>query len=460
VTDPRVAAQGVRRVSGLNRRTGVVRPEPIDLSPSVQGHTPRPYQEKGVVFLKTNARALLGDEMGLGKSCQILRALPRRARVIIVCPASVILVWEAEIASWRPDLKVTVGEELRRPDEGEILLISYDSLPDVPASTFSLVLEPMGDVYLVLDEAHMVKSDNAQRTTKVRMLGHQCGHVWGATGTPMLGTPPDLWGVLLSLGLAHVFGSLDHFIELCGGKPKWRYDKRQGRAVRCGYEWGKISPAVRETLATVMLRRRRADVLKDLPPEHVIDVPVRAPEDLTAFLDRVKDAWDDVGADDLPPFELLSEARAALARSKIPALLDLVGEASESFPLLVFSAHVDPILAVAEKFGKDACVLMGGESAADRRRAVEGFKAGRKRILAMTIKAGGAGLNLQEAGGMVFCDEEWTPGLNDQARARASRPGQKHARITIWRLVSSHPVDVRLAEILDEKRRLQGEAIG
>jgi SWI/SNF-related matrix-associated actin-dependent regulator of chromatin subfamily A-like protein 1 len=458
MTDPRLALPP-RRASGVGRVTGARQVAEIDESPSRRGHALRPYQLDAIRFLRGRKRALLGDEMGLGKTATLLRALPRRARAIVVCPASVVLVWEAEVAEWRSDLRVTSSEELRRPDEGEVIVVSYDSLPEIPRSTVSLLTEPMTDVYLLLDECHMTKSDDAQRTIKARMLGYQCGWVWGATGTPMLGTPPDLWGVLLSLGLAGVFGSLSHFVELCDGKERWRFDRRQGRKVRCGYEWGTVSPVVKETLKTVMLRRLRADVLPDLPREHVIDVPVEAPDDLRSYLDRVKEAWDDVGADDLPPFELLSEARAALARSKIPALIEHVGRASESFPLLVFSAHVDPILEVAGSF-KNATKLMGGESKSDRKKAVEDFKAGKKRILAMTIKAGGAGLNLQEAGGMIFCDEEWTPGLNDQARARASRPGQRHARIAIWRLVSSHPVDVRLAEILDEKRRLQAEAIG
>lgn len=449
----------LRRQVGIDRVVGMRRVAPITAAPSESGKVPRPYQLEASAFLRDRTRALLGDQMGLGKSQALLRALPPAARVIIVCPASVILVWEEEIRDWAPRYKVTIGETLRRPGEWEILVISYDSLPDLPTTSTKLVTEPMRDVHLILDEAHAVMRCTAARTQKVRMLVLQCGVVWGATGTPMLGTPPDLWGVLLSLNLVHVFESCAKFVELCGGKPKWVFDKRTRQHVQRGYEWGEVSPTVKETLKKVMLRRLRRDVLPDLPDEHVIDVPVKAPKDLTIYLDEVKEAWDDVGPRDLPPFELLAEARAALARSKIPAALELIQEVAEDHPLLVFSAHVDPILAVSKL--KGTCILIGEETSLKRKRAaVEAFKSGKKRILAMTIKSGGAGLNLQEAGGMVFIDEEWTPGLNDQARARASRPGQKHDKITIWRLVSQHPVDVRLAEVNDEKRRLAVAAIG
>lgn len=421
-----------------------------DLGPSTDGQCMKPYQVEAVHWLRSMKNALLADEMALGKTAVSLRARRKRARVVVCCPASVTYEWAKEAAKWRPDFMVTLDEPLRRPHENELLVISYDSLPDPPRGSSKLVLEPMSDVDLIGDEIQMCKNDTAQRTEKFRRLAAQCGSCHGLTGTPMVGVPPDLWGVLVSLGLAHVYGSRDRFVKLCGGKEKWMVDRSTGKRRQIGYEWGKISDEVNKILRTVMLRRKRADVLKDLPPSQYIDVPVRAPDDLREFLDRVKDAWDEVGPHDLPPFNLLSEAMVALARSKIEAAVEWTERAAEQFPLLVFSAHRDPVIEVGTRV-KGAGYFIGETPDAERERLIGEFKKGKLRVLAMTIKTGGMGLNLQEAGGILFVDREYSPGLNKQAEMRANRPGTKHASIVVARLISNHPLDVRLSQILDTK---------
>jgi SNF2 family DNA or RNA helicase len=441
----RVALQGGGRVQA---------PDPPDLKGL------RPEQKEGVLWLRARKAGLLADDMGIGKTVQALRALPRRARAIVVCPASVTLTWEDEIAKWRPDLKATVGEALRRPEEGEVLIISYHALPDAPRASRFLIQDPLHDVDLILDECHMVKDESAQRTEKVRRLATQCARVWGLTGTPMLGSPEDLWGVLASVRLAaELYGDRRIFIQMCGGKERWLFDKRRGCAVRRGWVWGQVSPEVKQVLTERgMLRRLRRDVL-DLPPLQQITIPVAAPEDLTEYLDEIKAAWDEVGADDLPPFELLSEARAALARSRIPAAVEWAGNnATDETPLLVFSAHQEPIVAVGALPG--AVSFTGVETKTQREAAIRRFKAGKARILATTIACGGAGLNLQEAGAVLMIDRDWTPGMNHQAVARMYRGGQTRASVLVASMISRHPLDVRLNEILVEKERLIAAAVG
>lgn len=409
--------------------------------------------------------ALLGDDMGCGKSMQALRALPRRGRTILVTMASIIPSWQDQIQNWRPDLVATVCEQkndLRRPDEGETLLCSYDSLPDLRAHTTALIDEPLSDVHLLLDECQAAKSDDSLRSKKVRRLRIQCGWCWGLTATPMLGDPEDLWGVLVSVGLANIFEDRQTYVEMCGGKPRFIWDKRMNRGRgglrRIGYNWGTVSPEVKERLHTVMLRRLADDVLDDLPEIESYDIPVKTPKDLVPFLTKVKDEWDLVGPGDLPPFELLSEGMAALARSKIPAALEQADLKAEHAPLLVFSAHVDPILAMKDL--KGAAAFVGTESVKERARLIAKFQAGDLRILAMTIATGGTGLNLQHAGGVLFIDRNYDPTKEQQAFARARRQGNKRERVIRWRLVSQHPLDIHLNQILDRKIRLNSEIVG
>lgn len=434
-----------------------------NFGPTKSGLVPSEYQKTGILWLRDHDRALLGDDLGLGKTAQALRALPsNKPRTVVVCPASVAMTWMAEVKKWRPDLSVTTGEELRRPREGEILVISYDSLPNLGEWTTRLTNDPMRDVYLIFDEVQMIKCDDALRTKKARRLRVQCKVCWGLSATPMLGDAEDLWGVLMSLGLTRIFqDSKPAFIELCGGEK--RYTKIKGRLRRIGYKWGTVSPVVKERLKEVMLRRLADDVLEQLPERHVIDLPVEAPESLIPFLTKVKEQWDDVDPDEMPPFELLSEAMTALARAKTPAAVEWTDEhASDDQPLLVFSAHLDPIRAVGKL--KGAAMITGEDSGPralrERRKIVDAFQAGKHRILAMTIKTGGAGLNLQRAAGVLFVDRAYTPGDNAQAYGRARRQGNIRARVFCWRMISSHPLDEHLSAILDRKEKQITAAVG
>lgn len=415
----------------------------------------RDYQRVGVDTIRKHKCFLLADGMRLGKSLQALRSLPKQCRAIVVCPKSVRGVWQDEVTKWRPDLRVTMNE-LRRPSMGEVLICTWDNLPDPPRGSMRLVLDDLSDVYLIADEVQWAMSESAQRTQKFRALRSQCGHCLGLSGTPMPGTPPQLWGVLCSIGISHVFPDRDAFVKACGGSPKYIRDKRTGKLRQVGYNWGKVSPEVAERLKTVMLRRVASEVL-DLPPKQYQDVRCETPEDLRPFLNEVKAEWDGIGPDDLPPFSVLAQARKALARTRIPEALEFAKQAAQSMPLVVFSDHVEPIVAFRDVPG--AGFIVGDDSSAGtgdkaRQKVIDDFKAGRLQIIAMTIKVGGVGLDLSRADGILFVDRAYNPGDNQQPEERATAVGKK-SMVTIWRMMSDHPLDIRLQQILDTKTRLQ-----
>jgi superfamily II DNA or RNA helicase len=391
----------------------------------------RDYQAEGSRWLRqrlaAGRNALLADEMGLGKTCQALRALPRRARAVVTCPASVLMTWRDEAARWRRDLRV-VPFDGRPPREGEIATVSYDSLPARIGDDFSQVI-------VIFDEAHRAKNEDTRRTERVRRLVRAApGRVWGLTGTPMAGTRADLLGLLTSLDLL-----LEPFP---GGDADFRR-----------------ADDVDERLRQVMLRRLAGDLL-NLPPVRWIDVPCAAPADLREHLDDLSDAWsEEYDADELPPFELYSAATAALAKSRAKAARELAAEVARDRPVIVFSAHLAPVRAVASLPGS---VLHVGEGMTDqeRERSVREFKAGRARIFASTIATGGQGLNLQTAGAVILVDESFNPTDTDQAVKRAARPGQKHRNVLVYRMTTDHPLDKRIREIHDEKRAEIGQTIG
>lgn len=431
--------QGLRRPLAGTLPTIVHLPAPPDLhSHSVSGAHLYPYQKEGAAWLARRRRALLADEMGLGKTVQVLRALPKPAPAIVVCPASLRLVWRDKAWEWRPDLTVVLSSPgtFHVPGPGELSVVSFESLP---------ALEPDARLRMatvVVDEAQACKDPEARRSRRVRQLARLAARVWLLTGTPMLNAPQDLWGTLLAGGLQRLaFGSRDNFDWHFGGQRRaW------------GVAYPDVAPhagAIRAKLARVALRRLRKDVLPDLPSKQWETLSVDVDDALRERLDALGAAWKD---EELPPFELWSEVRAELARARIPAMLDHVARfESEGQPLVVWSAHREPILALAGREGWG--IVTGEQSSVEQKRAVDAFQAGELRGIGLTIRAGGTGFDLTRAASELFVDLSPTPADNSQAEDRLVRIGQKATGILVARMVADHPVDRRILAILERKQR-------
>lgn len=445
------------------------------------------FQREGVKFLSLHKRALLADEMGTGKSVQALAALPDNVGVIIISPASLKYNWQAEAKKWRKEFKITVlsgKKSFRFPENNEIVIINYDILPAsflpqkqgegreqyVPDQE---TIDAMKNVVLIVDEAHKVKNFKAAQSKKVASISRLAKSVWFLTGTPMLNRPGDLFGVLCS-GNMNVFGKMDNFARLFGS-----YRNKFG-----GREWGDPSPEVSEKLRRIMLRRLRKDVLKDLPSktyqvltindmsdslkeklsEIMINIIVDKSEGITheeakkLANDKIVNLLEKLGDDGLPSFEQFASIRAELARSRIPAALEIIEQYEDGeVPLVVFSDHQDPIREIGKRDGWE--VIFGDTPAQKRQQIVDDFQAGKLKGVALTIKTGGVGFTLTRASDALFIDLDWTPAYNLQAEDRLNRIGQKASSVLIKHMVSSHPLDQHVQNLLREKMRMMELAI-
>lgn len=471
--------QLARPTSPAPRPVGLHRPStPVDERRRFNARGLYPYQVDAIRWLHERApcNSLLCDEMGLGKTATVLRSLAVRARTIVLCPKSLGLMWRDQTLRWRPDLRPILADELARPDPGELLILAYSSLPPCPWGTIRALAPQLNlsDVGLVLDEVHACKDPTALRTRRANLLRRQCAYAIGLTGTPLLGHPEDLWGVLVAAGVAHeVFPR--GWCELDGdGRPvpgSFVYQFQGRRVGNRGrrYVWTGPRPGTRELLRTVLLQRHVADVALDLPRRSHFDVPVDVPHDLTPLLAAASARWDawvaDNGGntDDLPPFELFAQARAALALSRADFALGWVrGALKESDrPLVVFGHHLGPLQRLAAEI--PGVGLMTGQSTPEphqRQALVDRFQRGELRCLAMSIQTGGAGFTLTRADRALFIDRDYTPGWNAQAEGRLVRIGSAFDVVRFWRLVSDHPLDRRLARILDRKQGLISATLG
>jgi SWI/SNF-related matrix-associated actin-dependent regulator 1 of chromatin subfamily A len=404
-----------------------------------------PFQVAGVKFLTSKKACLLGDEMGTGKTVQTLAALPKDMGIIVVCPASLKFNWRDEAKKWRPDLSPVVLSgrgSFRFPNAGEIVIVNYDILPQ------EFTTHP--EFVLVCDEVHLTKNYKAKRSKAVKVLSGVAAKVIGLTGTPIMNRPFDLFGVLSALHLdREVFGSWMNFMRLFNGQKN-----RFG-----GYNFGAVSPIVPELLKRVMLRRRREEVLPELPRKSYTTLTVNGiPASLKARMDEMYDEVEGLlECEELPPFEMFSGLRAELAESRIDAMLEVVeSHEEEGIPLVVFSAHRKPIDTLATREGW--ATITGSTKPEERQDIVRKFQSGALKGIGLTISAGGVGLTLTKAWKALFVDLDWTPALNSQAEDRICRIGQTKP-CEIVRMVSDHILDQHILKLISQKIELFQHAI-
>lgn len=393
------------------------------------------YQKHGVYFLRSRAACLLADDMGLGKTVQVLKALDA-GPAVVVCPAVVKDTWKNEIARWRPDLDVFVcknKKDVRAACACEVVILNYELLPNkwkqTPGTT------------IVFDEAHYLKNNRALRTQKARAAAKTAERCWLLTGTPILNAPDELWNLLQFGDMAKIaFGSWPNFVRLFSGYK-----------TRFGMEWGEPLPQAAEGLFRVCLRRRKADVLKDLPP--------KAHRTHTVGLKRTDLKKGDFNAATFgqkewtfSDLEIFSELYSRISHAKIPAMLKYIEqyELNET-PLVVFSQHRSPIDALEDREGW--MTIHGDTTPTKRALAVDLFQRGKLRGLGCTIQAAGTGLTLTHASNMVFVSRAFTPAVNAQAEDRINRIGQDSACLYTV-LTSNHPLDLHLADVLSAKQEV------
>jgi SWI/SNF-related matrix-associated actin-dependent regulator 1 of chromatin subfamily A len=422
-----------------------------------------PHQIEGVAFLLGRRRAILADDMGLGKSRQAIVALKHlntTGPFLVVCPASVKRNWAREIAIAAPGASTHVIERSTQlPSEHEWVIVNYDVLDKHIAT-----LGGNGWAGLVFDEAHYLKNHRSTRSRLARQLADRAKAHAGAqpavyllTGTPLTNRPRDLF-VLLQL-VGHPLGR--SFLS---------FAKRYCAAERNDYGWETRGASNIEELTVqlhgVMLRRSKDEVLS-LPPKIRTWLPVEVPKG-TGVRDMRKVIELLVGEDDLAPgssidknrlrgrlLHAVTRARQALATAKVKSTIDLVnGAVDQGEKVIVFSCFEEPVQQIVEAF-RGSAVLLTGETPAEKRQTmVDRFQEDERiRVFVANIIAGGIGNNLTAATQVVFNDLDWVPANHWQAEDRAYRIGQSRT-VNVTYMVAADTIDDFVQSVLARKAGL------
>ena len=417
------------------------------------------FQVDGVRALLTSDRLLLADDMGLGKTIQTIAAvrilcIQRTIEsVLVVVPTSVIDQWRREFYRWAPELRLIAvrGSPADRAwqwrAEVHVTIVSYETLrADAADSPESPPRRRLWDV-VVLDEAQKIKNRDVEVSRAVKQLRRK--RSWALTGTPLENKLEDLASIL-------------EFVDQGEETSTNRYVP---------------GPELLARHSQLQLRRRKSDVLDQLPPKQVITNTI-------SLLPGQQQSYTRAERDGI--FRLREMGQAV----RIQHVLELItrlkqicnadpetGESAkfldirqrmatlseEGHRALLFSQYTD------DSFGVGAIstalsdfqplVYTGGMSTPERDSVIQRFKSNSEhRALILSLRAGGVGLNLQEASYVFHVDRWWNPAVERQAEDRTHRIGQV-VPVTVFKYTCEGTIEERIQAVLAEKQQLFDEII-
>lgn len=439
----------------------------------------RDYQRQGLTWLaeltSLGLGACLADDMGLGKTITVIALHLHRLETgasgptLVVCPASLLGNWEAEIRRFAPGVEVRRfhGTQRDLADASGFVLTTY--------GTMRVSAESLGEVawdLVVADEAQHVKNPASSTARALRTLPSAARVA--LTGTPVENNLTELWAILdwVTPGL---LGSRNAF------RKAW------AAPIESGNEPTKAAQFA-DLVGPFLLRRRKSDpgIAPELPPKTETDHPLTLTREQVVLYEAfTRDTMARIERSDPDarrglvlalltglkqicnhPAQFLKQSgavRLAGRSDKLDLLDELVSTAvSEDGSVLVFTQYVAMARLVETHLaasGVRTQLLHGGTLVRERERMVERFQAGDVPVFLLSLKAGGTGLNLTRADHVVHVDRWWNPAVEEQATDRAYRIGQTRP-VQVHRMVMRGTVEERVAELLTRKRALADAVLG
>ena len=407
-------------------------------------HQLRPYQWAGVRFLVESDAVLLADEMGLGKTVQVavsLEILWRKlqlTRALIVVPASLKLNWETELRRWAPSLSV----QRVRGDAADrrayyllpinVLVVSYEEIRlDMIGSSNDVCFD-----VVVLDEAQRIKNPHSKSSLACRLLKRN--RSWALTGTPVENRLSDLISIFRFVKVEILYQGLSR-------------------------------SEIHSQMRPFFIRRCKRDVLKDLPPIIDQEIPIelqgkqqdaylRAWRSRTEGLQPSPDGFSPVNL-----FAIITKLkqvcnydRESGESAKLDVLTSLLdAQTAIDDKVIVFSQYVDTLKWLTLQIKNIPLdIYHGGLSQPEREKILDRFRHDPgPRCLLISLRAGGVGLNIQEASTVVLFDRWWNPALENQAIQRAHRFGRKRP-LHVIRFIVLDTIEERILNIIEKKQQL------
>lgn len=425
--------------------------------------TPFTYQRDGVRAIhRFKGRAILSDDVGLGKTFQALLYASRHADawpIVVVCPASLKVNWQRE-AAVHLGVRAEVLEGMRPPPRGfdretsRIIIINYDILkPWLPH------LKALRPGLVIFDESHMLAGRGTLRTRCSRALARKCERVLCLTATPVVNRPADLWPSL-NIVRPDLFPSFVPFAQRwCAPKrTPWGFDYRGA---------SKDVHVLNEQLQdNLLIRRTKADVSLQLPRKRRIILPIpikdrkQYEQALTDFAGWLRENAPGKMSSALRAKTLVQMGylRRLAADLKLPAVCEWVDNFLEQGDdkLIVFAVHRKIIDQLMERYGGTAVKVDGSITGRKRQGAVDQFlNSPRTRLFVGNVQAAGAGWSAKGVSAQAIIELAWSPGLHTQAEGRIHGLGRgdKGKVATSFYLVGERTYEETHLDLLQKKNR-------
>jgi SNF2 family DNA or RNA helicase len=445
--------------------------EPTDLKGNL-----REYQKVGYNWFKTldylGFGGILGDEMGLGKTLQAITFIlaNKGSKTLIVAPTSLIYNWISEFEKFAPVAKVAAVNGSK--EEREEILKNIEKF-DVVITTYNLLkrdLEIYKEIdfdYCILDEAQNIKNPNSQNAVAVKEIKARTR--FALSGTPIENSLMELWSIFDFIMPGYLY-------------DEKRFSVRYHKKLR---ECPEVLEDLNRLIKPFILRRRKKDVLKELPDKiektlmvtleeeqkkiykvyanhamELIENKVRNDEfknskiEILSYITKLRQLC-------LDPTVLMNDYSGG--STKIEALVELLHKSiEEGHRVLVFSQFTSVLKNIHKRLSMEGIsfsYLDGSVPSEKRMNMVKAFNEGENSVFLISLKAGGTGLNLTSADVVIHFDPWWNPAVEEQATDRAHRIGQKNV-VEVIKIIAKGTIEEKILSLQQDKKKLISELMG
>lgn len=391
----------------------------------------RRYQEWGVKYILHQGKVLLGDEMGLGKTIQAIATMVSlkntgATHFVVLCPASVIINWCREVQKFSKLRAIKVHGSGRNAALQEWIKTGGVAVTTYETTSYFELPDKFRYSLLVVDEAHYIKNPDARRSINTKRLSSYTDRLLFMTGT----------------ALENKVEEMTNLIEIL--QPEIAKEVQ-------GMKMLSSAPQFREKVAPVYYRRKREDVLTELPEllENEEWCQLGLEEELE-YENTILSSGNNFNAVRRVSWNV-SDLRKS---SKATRMLEIIEQAKEEGrKVIVFSFYLDVIEKISSLLGNQCTEPINGSVTPVRRQEIidEFDNAPAGKVLVSQIIAGGTGLNIQSASVVIFCEPQLKPSIENQAISRAYRMGQAR-NVLVYRLLCDNTIDERIMEMLAEKQ--------